>query len=103
MAVPGRRMSLTSVCRALGSPIRLRALRRMLEVGQPMSVSQLASRERQSADAMSRHLQVLEHAGVVASHPGVDRRCTCYFVPAKWRKGEDELDFGCCAVRLGYG
>lgn len=88
-----------AVCRALGSPIRMRALRRLIEVGQPMSVSQLASRERQSPDAMSRHLQVMEKAGVLASHSGVDRRCSCYFVPAAFQQEPGWLDFGCCKVR----
>ena len=101
MAKASIRKSVTKVCRALGSPVRLRAIRRMLEVGQPMSVSQLAARERQSSDAMSRHLKVLERAGVVQSHSGVDRRCTCYFVPAEYRRENGVLDFGCCLVRLG--
>jgi DNA-binding transcriptional ArsR family regulator len=96
------RRTAVAVCRALGSPIRMRALRRLIEVGQPMSVSQLASRERQSRDAMSRHLQIMEKAGVLASHSGVDRRCSCYFVPAEFRSEAGWLDFGCCKLALDH-
>ncbi len=67
-----------------------------------MSVSQLAARERLSSDTMGRHLQVLERAGVVASHSGVDRRCVCYFVPAKFREQDGVPDFGCCTVKWEY-
>lgn len=94
------RMGLVRVCRALGSPIRMRALRRLLEVGQPMSVSQLASKERLGRDAMSRHLQVMEQAGLLQSHSGVDRRCSCYFVPKEFQTQPGVLDFGCCTIQL---
>lgn len=103
MAKARVRRDTASVCRALGSAIRMRALRRLMEVGLPMSVSQLASRERLSRDAMGRHLDLMERAGVLSSHPGVDRRTVCYFVPAEYRAADGALDFGCCVVRLeGY-
>lgn len=99
MSKNARPRNAVAVCRALGSPIRMRALRQLLEVGQPMSVSQLASRERLGPDAMSRHLQVLEKAGVLASHSGVDRRCSCYFVPTEFQQEAGWLDFGVVKVR----
>lgn len=93
------RKTAAGVCDALSSPIRLRALRRLVEVQQPMSVSQLASKERLSPDAMSRHLQIMEKAGVLASHSGVDRRCSCYFVPTEFQQEAGWLDFGVVKVR----
>jgi predicted transcriptional regulator len=96
--LPSRRV--VNVCNALSNAVRWRAIQRIIAVGQPMSVSQLAARERLSGDAMSRHMQVMEKAGVVASHPGVDRRCTCYFVPEQFRQTPGMLDFGCVKVQL---
>jgi hypothetical protein len=93
------RRTAVDVSRALGSPIRMRALRRLLEVGLPMSVSQLASKERLGSDAMSRHLQILEKAGVLVSHPGVDRRSVCYFVPQEFQQEAGWVDFGVVKVR----
>jgi hypothetical protein len=85
---------------ALGNPIRCRVLARLAESGQAWTVSQLSTRERVHPDTMSRHLQILEKAGMVASHPGVDRRCQCYFVPGQFRQTPGTLDFGCCTVKL---
>lgn len=99
MARATTRRTAAGVCDALSSPIRLRALRRLVEVQQPMSVSQLASKERLSPDAMSRHLQIMEKAGVLASHSGVDRRCSCYFVPMEFQQEAGWLDFGVVKVR----
>jgi DNA-binding transcriptional ArsR family regulator len=93
------RRTAVDVCRALGSGVRMRALRRLLEVGLPMSVSQLASRERLGSDAMSRQLQILEKAGVLVSHPGVDRRSVCYFVPQEFQQEAGWLDLGVVKVR----
>ena len=89
-----------AVFAALGNPVRWRVLVRLAESGQSWTVSQLATRERVHPDAMSRHLQVLEKAGMVASHAGVDRRCQCYFVPGEFRATPGVLDFGCCTVNL---
>lgn len=99
MARATPRMTVEKVCGALSSGIRLRAVRRLVAVQQPMSVSQLASKERLSPDAMSRHLQIMEKAGVLASHSGVDRRCSCYFVPMEFQQEADWLDFGVVRVR----
>jgi DNA-binding transcriptional ArsR family regulator len=99
MAVARPQMTALKVFRTLGSPVRLRVFQRLVEMGQPMSVSQLASRERLSPDAMSRHLQIMEKAGVLASHSGVDRRCSCYFVPTEFQQEAGWLDFGVVKVR----
>ena len=99
MARATARRSAAAVCDALSSPIRLRVFQRLVEMGQPMSVSQLASRERLSPDAMSWHLQIMEKAGVLASHSGVDRRCSCYFVPVEFQQEAGWLDFGVVKVR----
>ena len=99
MAVARPRLTAVKVFRVLGSPARWRVFQRLLEMGQPMSVSQLASRERLSPDAMSRYLQLMEQAGVLASHSGVDRRCSCYFVPAEFQQEAGWLDFGMVKVK----
>jgi DNA-binding transcriptional ArsR family regulator len=99
MARSTSRLTVEKVCGALSSGVRRRALRRLLEVQQPMSVSQLASKERLSPDAMSRHLQIMEKAGVLASHSGVDRRCSCYFLPMEFQQEAGWIDFGVVKVR----
>jgi DNA-binding transcriptional ArsR family regulator len=52
---------------ALGNPVR-RDMLRALRAG-PLAVGQLAERFPVSRPAVSRHLRVLEDAGLVESHP----------------------------------
>ena len=62
---------LAAVFGALGDPTRLDLVSR-LQTGQAQSISQLAEGFRLTRQAVTKHLRVLEHAGVVA-HERVGR------------------------------
>lgn len=53
---------------ALGSPVRREILLSLRE--RPLAVGELATRFPVSRPAISRHLRVLEEAGLVEHHPG---------------------------------
>jgi DNA-binding MarR family transcriptional regulator len=92
-------MSGRRVFAALGSSVRWKLMRE-LAGGESKSVRQLTTAVRGHRDAVSRHLQIMERAGLVVSQPGVDRRYVFYFVPEQFRRSAEELDFGCCKVKL---
>lgn len=65
-ALQGKRSAYAPVFAALGDPTRL-ALVDRLSRGAPCSISQLTRTSRLTRQAITRHLRVLENAGIVRS------------------------------------
>lgn len=63
----GRGSSTARVFAALGDETRLLLVARLCQVGQPHSISQLTEGSRLTRQAITKHLRVLEGAGIVHS------------------------------------
>ncbi len=75
---------------ALGDGTRLRLIQR-LSVGHPCSISELSAKSRVTRQAITKHLRVLENAGLIESaRRGRETRFT--FSPARLDAARDYLD-----------
>jgi predicted transcriptional regulator len=96
---PGPTLNPVAVLFALGSPVRWPIVQ-MLADGSEMTATGVAEALGRNFDAISKHLWVLENAGVVEARIGEDRRQTFFFIPARHRVEPRVLDYGVCRVRL---
>jgi len=71
-----------------------------LALAQRLSAGEVMTAVGGNQENVGRHLRVLRDAGVLAYEPGADRRVPLYSIPAAFRKQQNELDFGCCIVRI---
>jgi predicted transcriptional regulator len=83
----------------LASPLRWQILQ-MLKSGEALSASEVAAAVKRDFDGVSKHLRLMQKAGVLGCQFGADRRFTEYFIPAEFRREPGVLDFGVCRVRL---
>ncbi len=81
---------LAPVFAALGDPTRLNLIA-MLTRGRPRSIAQLAAGSTLTRQAISKHLRVLEHAGIVASER-VGREQRFVLAPAAIKEARDHLE-----------
>jgi predicted transcriptional regulator len=94
------------VLAACADPVRWRILQE-LHGGAPVSVQEMATRLRRTADSIAKQFRVLREAGVVAlvPSPDGDGRKQCHEVPAAFRTrdaaGRAALDFGTVVLRIG--
>jgi DNA-binding transcriptional ArsR family regulator len=86
-----RRQAHAPVFAALGDETRLSLVAKLCS-GQPSSISQLTEGSRLTRQAITKHLRVLERAGIVrCSHTG--RESLFEFDPAPVKEIKDYLDF----------
>jgi len=83
---------------ALGNPLRWEMVR-MIADGRALSASDVAKTVRRNFDGVSKHLRILERAGVVICRRGEDRRFGMYSVPDSVRRADGVLDYGFCVIR----
>jgi len=84
---------------ALVAPVRWYMIQR-LAAGKEMSASEFKAALGGTLENICRHLRALNAAGMVSSKPGADRRSPMYSIPAAFRQQQNEVDFGCCIVRI---
>lgn len=104
VAVPAPALDPAALFRALGNPIRLEALRRIVTLG-PQPVNDLAAAVGLEQDAMSRHMTVLWNirAVIVVDPPDGDGRKRFFDVPpncVRTTAEGKEIDYGDCVVRI---
>ena len=104
MAVPPLLIEPAALFAALGNPIRLEALRRIVTIG-PQSVNDLAAATGLAQDAMSRHMTVLwnTRAVIIVAPPDGDGRKRFFGTPpgcVRETPGGKEIDYGSCVLRF---
>lgn len=84
---------------ALGSEVRWPIVK-LLADGQARSISEIQTVAGSTAENISKQLRVLLAAGILANHPGADRRQSVFYLPEACRTTPGQLDFGFCVVKL---
>jgi predicted transcriptional regulator len=97
--MPGPGFDPVALFTVLASPLRWQILQ-MLKSGETLSASEVAAALKRDFDGVSKHLRLMQKAGVLGLQFGADRRFTEYFIPAEFRREPGVLDFGVCRVRL---
>ena len=89
--------------RALGNPIRWGILQ-ILSDGKPAAAMDLARRLKADQDNVTKHLRVLELAGLIFSRPGQDARLRLHGFRPAFEAGEQDgmrlYDLGFCVLRF---
>lgn len=88
-----------AVLAALANPTRFRMVRELTD-GRPRTITQLARVVRRDPDLISKHLDRLRAAGVLARQQGVDRRCQYFYLPGSFLTVPGRIDFGCVSVAV---
>lgn len=84
---------------ALSHPVRVWIAQR-LSRGVEKTATQVANEWKRKFFTMNTHCKTLRDAGVIASHPGEDRRSEVYFIPEQIRREPGWLDYGWCRFRV---
>lgn len=97
--LPSVSLDPVTVFSMLGSKTRWPILQ-LLADGKPRMATEVASALKRDFDGVSKHLRLMEEAGVLDWCSGEDRRMVLFFVPEAYRRVAGVLDFGVCTVRL---